>query len=112
MDASLRTSTALLERSGTYVIQLLKRFEAILALAPVEGKDRNATAVEAYEIEVQTAALVRSAEDILSLTRSLKEAWLFGQLNSVGGTQGTPQTDDDARAVGEALQRLLKLQNF
>ncbi|KAI9864126.1 MAG: hypothetical protein M1813_003443 [Trichoglossum hirsutum] len=108
MDASLRTSDALLERSGLYVIQLLKRFEAILALAPVEGKDRNTTAVEAYEIEVQTAALVRSAEDILSLTRSLKEAWLFGQLNSVDGTQGMSKTDEDAEAVGKALQRLLK----
>ncbi|KAH0536812.1 hypothetical protein FGG08_006345 [Glutinoglossum americanum] len=101
-----------MQRSGTYIIQLLKRFEAILALAPVEGRDRNTTAVEAYEIEVQTAALVRSAEDILSLTRSLKEAWLFGQLNSVDGTRGMPKTDEDAKAVGEALQKLLKQQNF
>ncbi len=61
--------------------QLLKRFENIVALAPVSdvdvilkpillpetdirsvqtaGRDRNATAVEAYQIEVETAALVR-----------------------------------------------------
>ena len=58
------------------------------------------------------AGKVRSAEDILSLTRSLKEAWLFGQLNAVDGAQGTPKTDEDAGAVGEALQRLLKQQNF
>jgi len=89
-----------------------------------------------YQIEVETAALVRhqlqkillhtlpailccvadmysllsqirAAEDILSLTRSLKEAWLFGQLNTLGESKVALKTDEDAKAVAEGLQSLL-----
>jgi len=51
---------------------------------------------------------VRAAEDILSLTRSLKEAWLFGQLRAVDGSEELPSTDEDAAVVGEGLNRLLQ----
>lgn len=76
----------LLERTSNDVVQLLKRFENIIALAPVRlppffttdisqkkthdlirnsnqqlrGRDRTATAVDAYQMEVETAALVSS----------------------------------------------------
>ncbi|KAI9875005.1 MAG: hypothetical protein M1830_009038 [Pleopsidium flavum] len=137
MDPSQRTSGALLDRAGADVAQLLKRFENLVALAPVSGRDRNTTAVEVYQIEVETAALVgpqfpktllhtipailcsiaeeyyllsqiRAAEDILSLTRSLKEAWLFGQLNTLGESKAALKTDEDAKVVAEGFQRLLK----
>lgn len=51
---------------------------------------------------------IRAAEDILSLTRSLKEAWLFGQLNTLGESQVATKTDGDAKAVAEGLETLLK----
>ncbi|KAI9874990.1 MAG: hypothetical protein M1830_009051 [Pleopsidium flavum] len=108
MDPSQRTSGALLDRAGADVAQLLKRFENLVALAPVSGRDRNTTAVEVYQIEIETAALIRAAEDILSLTRSLKEAWLFGQLNTLGESKAALKTDEDAKVVAEGLQRLLK----
>jgi hypothetical protein len=39
----------------------------------------------------------------------MKEAWLFGQLNSVSdGGDLASKTDEDARFVGERLQKLLK----
>lgn len=50
---------------------------------------------------------IRAAEDILSLTRSLKEAWLFGQLNTLGESKVALKTDEDAKAVAEGLQSLL-----
>lgn len=49
--------------------------------------------------------MIRAAEDLLALTRSLKEAWLFGQLGSELGAAGTT-TDKNAKEVGEALQKL------
>lgn len=48
---------------------------------------------------------VRAAEDLLALTRSMKEAWLFGQLGSELGVVD-PKTDENAREAGLALQRL------
>ncbi len=50
---------------------------------------------------------IRAAEDILSLTRSLKEAWLFGQLNTLGESKVALKTDEDAKAVAEGLRSLL-----
>jgi hypothetical protein len=47
--------------------------------------------------------MIRAAEDLAALTRSLKEAWLFGQLGS-GFESGTSQSDEDAKAVGEMFR--------
>ncbi|MCJ1247996.1 hypothetical protein MMC30_005211 [Trapelia coarctata] len=107
MDASQRSSGALIDRANLNIAQLLRRFENIVALAPVESHDRNTTAVEAYQMEVETAGLVRAAEDILSLTRSLKEAWLFGQLDTIGKGEAEQRTEECATAVVEGLSVLV-----
>jgi len=44
---------------------------------------------------------------MLVLTRALKEAWLFGQLNVIGQSGAGVKTDEHARAVAEGLQKLL-----
>ncbi|PUU72656.1 hypothetical protein B9Z19DRAFT_1008838, partial [Tuber borchii] len=74
-------------------------------LTQVDGKGRTVTAAEAYQIECHASSMIRAAEDLLALTRSLKEAWMFGQL---GGELGVVDeaTDQNAKEVGEALQKL------
>lgn len=59
-----------------------------------------------YQIKVETAALVRSAENLLTLTRILKESWLFGKLQTVGGSESERRAEGSAVAVGETLTRL------
>lgn len=59
-----------------------------------------------YQIKVETAALVRSAENLLTLTRILKESWLFGKLQTVGGSEAERRAELSAVAVGESLTRL------
>lgn len=51
---------------------------------------------------------MRAAEDILSLTRGLKEAWLFGKLDTLGESAVTVKTDEEARKVAGGLERLVK----
>jgi hypothetical protein len=52
---------------------------------------------------------VRAAEDLLSLTRFMKEAWLFEKLNTVGedehDTRRNQKLEEDVAAVKEAVQR-------
>lgn len=50
---------------------------------------------------------IRAAEDILSLTRVMKEAWLFGRLQTVGASEA--ETRAEAAAVG-VVKGLRKLQ--
>lgn len=79
-----------------------------MQLAPTENKDKTIAASDAYQIETHASSMVQAAEDLLALTRSLKEAWLFGQLGS-GFDGDTAATDADAVVVGKILrQKVLK----
>jgi hypothetical protein len=58
---------------------------------------------------------IRAAEDILGLTRSLKEAWLFGNLDTLGENEQDvlrrKKLEGDVQAVQKAVEdgALLKL---
>ncbi|KAL8737861.1 MAG: hypothetical protein Q9181_001303 [Wetmoreana brouardii] len=92
------------ERANGDIAALLRRFENIIEYKP---GDRNAAAVDAYRMEVETAALIRAAEDILSLTRVLKEMWLFGKLQTVGTNEAEERAEKSAMGVEEGLRKLL-----
>ena len=51
---------------------------------------------------------IKAAEDVLLLTRSLKEAWLFGPLDTMRESQAEAKTEEHARAVAEGLKELLE----
>lgn len=50
---------------------------------------------------------IRASEDILTLTRQMKEMWLFGQLNTLSESHAEEKTEEDARAVAALLQKLV-----
>jgi hypothetical protein len=54
---------------------------------------------------------VKAAEDLMALTRELKELWLFGQLDLRYGQDETTKADEDAQTVGKAVQDVLKTYN-
>ncbi|KAL8775878.1 MAG: hypothetical protein Q9194_003547 [Teloschistes cf. exilis] len=92
------------QRSNGDIAALLRRFENIIEY---KTGDRNAAAVDTYRMEVETAALIRAAEDILSLTRVLKEMWLFGKLDTVGTNEAEARAEESAKGVQEGLQKLI-----
>ncbi|KAK9361513.1 surfeit locus protein 5 subunit 22 of mediator complex-domain-containing protein [Lipomyces starkeyi] len=61
---------------------IVSDYTSIVALAPVSGKDRTTTATETYEIEFHATSIVRAIEDLLMVSRSLKESWILGQVAS------------------------------
>ncbi|KAJ5552508.1 hypothetical protein N7494_001886 [Penicillium frequentans] len=107
MDSQL-TAKALHSRINTNVSQLLQRFENIMATATIQNPSHTATAVETYQLDVESTALIRSAEDILSLSRTMKEMWLFGKLDTIGederDVERREKLDKDVLAVEEALK--------
>ncbi|KAL8682282.1 MAG: hypothetical protein Q9186_001651 [Xanthomendoza sp. 1 TL-2023] len=102
------TSGKLMEKMGKRanadVAALIRRFENIIEYKP---GDRNAAAVDAYKMKVETAALIRAAEDILSLTRVMKEMWLFGKLQTVGTDEAEERAEESAKGVEAGLRRLM-----
>ncbi|KAI1971422.1 hypothetical protein LOZ53_005342 [Ophidiomyces ophidiicola] len=79
-----------------------------MAAATVDNSSHTASAIETYQLDVESTALIRAAEDILSLTRSMKESWLFGRLNVLGeddkDIQMRKQVDADVQVVRETLE--------
>lgn len=51
---------------------------------------------------------VRATEDLLQLTRELKELWLFGPLRGIKEGEGEGQMDVDSQKVGELVEAVLK----
>ncbi|KAK9372188.1 surfeit locus protein 5 subunit 22 of mediator complex-domain-containing protein [Lipomyces chichibuensis] len=68
---------------------VVSEYTSIVALAPVSGKDKTTTATETYQIECHATSIVRAIEDLLMVSRSLKESWILGQVAS------TFQMDDE-----------------
>ncbi|KAJ5132014.1 hypothetical protein N7448_006172 [Penicillium atrosanguineum] len=103
------------DRINADISQLLQRFENIMATATVDNPSYTATAVETYQLDVESTALIRAAEDILALTRTMKETWLFGKLDTLGeddrDVQRREKLEKDVLAVQNAIEEggLLKI---
>ncbi|GFF28929.1 mediator of RNA polymerase II transcription subunit 22 [Aspergillus udagawae] len=93
------------DRINANISQLLQRFENIMATATAENTSHTATAVETYQLDVESTALVRAAEDILSLTRAMKEAWLFGKLDTLGEDEAEVKRREQLESDAEAIQK-------
>ncbi len=93
---------------------LIKRFENILAIA-LDETDMNDrvvapaltdTAMQQLQLGVDSAALVKAAEEIMMLTRSMKEIWLFGGLNTIKSDDGRQEREREEREMVEEEERV------
>ncbi|KAM0693445.1 hypothetical protein Q7P36_006700 [Cladosporium allicinum] len=102
----LRNTPGLLKKIEVYKKDVLNRFEALTVLASVDKTDRNTSANTQFQMEVETAHLIKATEDLQVLVRHLQEMWLFGPLNTIGESQVQQQTDENAKVVGDLLRQL------
>ncbi|KAI5285955.1 hypothetical protein KEM54_000177 [Ascosphaera aggregata] len=108
MDPLQPSAHFLHTRINADVSQLLQRFENIMAAATVENTSHTSTAIETYQLDVESTALIRAAEDILTITRIMKEAWLFGKLETLNEDERDvsrrEKLEEDVRAVKDAIE--------
>ncbi|EPS38243.1 hypothetical protein H072_8047 [Dactylellina haptotyla CBS 200.50] len=135
--APSQQTTALSKLNG-YQTNLLLRFQNIIELATVfliqsfstsprsnpltclvlqeQNQDLTMVATQAHQIQVHTASMIKTVEDLLTLTRALKEAWLFGQMGEDGeNTSGVSPDkkdkdnfDEDAEFVIDWLKSKIR----
>ncbi|KUJ07084.1 uncharacterized protein LY89DRAFT_691891 [Mollisia scopiformis] len=111
MEGAQQTTSGLIDRENATIAELLTRFLNLVKLAasPVEeGATKEVAAAQAFEMECESSALVRASEDLLQLTRELKELWLFGPLRGIKEGEGEGKMDEDSIKVGEMVEALLK----
>jgi len=110
---------------------LIKRLENIFAVALDDTNIQTATgtvsappsltetSVQQLQLDVESTALIRAAEELMMLTRTMKEIWLFGGLNTLakdheGGTatgdddRARMKMEDDVRVVEAGFKKFLK----
>lgn len=114
---------------------MIKRLENILAVALDEHSTQTAavssptgtgppppslidTSVQQFQLDVESAAVVRAAEEIMMLTRTMKEIWLFGALDTLAKDHDADQSpqeeaarkemEEDVKIVEEGFKRFLK----
>ena len=122
-------SNTLLARISAISSTLIKRLENIFAAAlqtaPEPPSANNSdgppppsyveTATEQFQLEVESTALIRAAEEIMVLTRAMKDLWLFGGLRTIRTElskddeefQRAQQMKDDQEVVADVLGKLL-----
>ncbi|ODV77615.1 uncharacterized protein CANTADRAFT_8058 [Suhomyces tanzawaensis NRRL Y-17324] len=73
-------SIALLQRIDTNIEQILQKFQDIFEVSINQDKPKELLAVESLTIESDALVIIRLCEDLLSVSRSLKETWCLGTL--------------------------------
>ncbi|KAG7796910.1 hypothetical protein KL944_005011 [Ogataea haglerorum] len=72
--------TSILSRVDNNVELILQKFHDIVELSSVQEKSQETHAIEALQMESNAATIVRLTEELLAITRQLKEAWILGQV--------------------------------
>ncbi|KAF2225115.1 hypothetical protein BDZ85DRAFT_88664 [Elsinoe ampelina] len=106
MDGIPRNTPAVLSKIDQLRNSLIKRFENLVEMAEIKRTDRNTTALLEYRIQVETTGLVRTAEEILALTRQMQEMWLFGHLNTLEVSDMQDKVDTQAQEIAALLKQL------
>lgn len=108
---------------------MIKRLENIFAAAlSGEGSPNTAdtsfppslteTSIQQFQLDVESNALISAAEEIMMLTRTMKEIWLFGGLDTLAKDHEDgkdpedearrKKLDADMRVVEEGFKKFLE----
>lgn len=111
MDAATPSAAYLHGRINISTHQLRSRMMNIIRLTkPPEHPTVTNTATEQLRMDVESTALIRAAEEIMVLTRELKDLWLFGGLDTLHSRQRSVADDAmeaDAKVVYEFVSSLV-----
>jgi hypothetical protein len=81
-------------------------------VSPPEHYSITSTATDQLRMDVESTALIRAAEEVMVLTRELKDLWLFGGLDTQRDgkekdSAAQEKMEEDAKVVYEFLQGMV-----
>jgi hypothetical protein len=105
-------SNTLIKRIGNIFEEALTHDPASTEPTPQDSAtSHTGTALQQFRLSVESTALVRAAEEIMVLTRSMKDVWLFGGLDTLAsnrkGERAEEAQPEDVRAVAEYIRKRL-----
>ncbi|EGV64168.1 hypothetical protein CANTEDRAFT_105373, partial [Yamadazyma tenuis ATCC 10573] len=69
-----------LENIDTHVEQILQKFQDVFDVAVIQDKSKELLAVESLAMETDALSIIRFCEDLLGITRSLRESWCLDSI--------------------------------
>ncbi|KAK4448908.1 hypothetical protein QBC34DRAFT_406323 [Podospora aff. communis PSN243] len=117
MDKEPIAPDDLLEQSDRLMAKTLAAFSAIIqaGTGPIEDSASTGAAVfNSMAMEIQMNGLIKVTEDLLALTRQLRELWVVGRLKMVGEGEGETQQliKGDAARYFETLNVLRRAERL
>ncbi|KAK3681763.1 hypothetical protein B0T22DRAFT_472792 [Podospora appendiculata] len=111
MDREQNLSENLLDRENKLIADILSAFRSLVLLGTENVDNIASTGQAGYNsmaIEITMNGLIKSTEDLLELTRQLRELWVVGPLKKPGegdeeAAQGMRQ---DATVIFDLLNRM------
>lgn len=104
--SSTQRANALLEQIDDATTRLLSNQLQLVKLASNKDKPLPTVAAETASVHAAASSLVRACEDLLVLTRSLKEAWVLGQVRSRIPEVSSSEVEDRKKAACLLLEGL------
>ncbi|KAM0517493.1 hypothetical protein ACHAPE_005025 [Trichoderma viride] len=114
MDRSQPASSNLMDTHNRLIADILTRYRTLMMLATVQAEqDRNnanpeAMAVTGISIKMEFDGLYTSIKEFLTLSRKIKELWIFGPLGTEdqGRKAKEEQLDQDVSRVSQLLNQM------
>ncbi|KAL7903066.1 hypothetical protein HDV63DRAFT_362957 [Trichoderma sp. SZMC 28014] len=114
MDRSQPASSNLMDTHNRLIADILTRYRTLMMLATVQAEqDRNnanpeAMAVTGISIKMEFDGLYTSIKEFLTLSRKIKELWIFGPLGTEDQDRKAKeeQLDQDVTRVSELLNQM------
>ncbi|ODV92123.1 hypothetical protein CANCADRAFT_714 [Tortispora caseinolytica NRRL Y-17796] len=78
--SNTRQVSSLEQRTNEAINQLSTKFVDIIELATSGRKSKATSAAESYQIQCDVESLKRASNELLNVTKSLKEDWIFSKI--------------------------------
>lgn len=106
MSTREQRAQALVDQVDDATTRLLSNQLKLVRLASNKDKSIATVAAETTDIEASTSGIIRAVEDMLVISRNLKEAWVLGQIKKQEDSLTKTQIEEREKHLQELAQSL------
>lgn len=106
MSTREQRAQALVDQVDDTTTRLLSNQLKLVRLAYNKDKSIATVSAETTDIEACTSGIIRAVEDMLVISRNLKEAWVLGQIKKSEDTTAQDQVAEREKHIQELAQSL------
>ncbi|KAG5422034.1 hypothetical protein I9W82_001127 [Candida metapsilosis] len=103
-------SITLLQKIDSIVEQILVKFQNILEVLANDTKPKELLSIESLTIESDAIQIIRFSQDLLSISRSLKESWVLSSLKVKKNDERGVETESEG--AGAAVSNANMVTNW